>query len=268
MIRVLVIVVANVVGASSGLDWTNDYSEALSNARCEGRPMLVVLENREKAKQRAGSIFHVEPKLLTQFEICRVDVGSDYGKKVADRFSPSELPYTVITDPECEQIVFRGVGERTIGQWTETLEVHTDEDEGAIDSGTDIDPESNSSAKPINTKPARPASPFKKQDLDTAKIAATESGRRLVVFVSMDNCVFCDKMQATTFSDGSVVGALGGSEFETVIIKNEMYPDFVNAHDIKIFPSTLVFSSEGNLLTKIDGYVDAADFMTRLNATR
>lgn len=258
MIHVLFFI-ANVVGASSGIGWTDDYSEALTTARCEGRPMLVVLENREKAKERAGSIFHVEPKLLTQFEICRVDVGSDYGKKVADQFSPSELPYTVITDNECEQIVFRGVGERTIGEWTETLEDHSDEPEnGEI--------ASNSASAPPSVK--QPAPLFQLGELEMAKKAAAENSRHLIVFVSMDNCAFCDKMTSSTFSDDSVTNLLAKSAFETVTVKKENYAEFVSRHEIAIYPSTLVFSPEGNLLKKIDGYVDAAEFTARLNSIR
>lgn len=259
MIRVLVLVVTSVVNASSGIDWTSDYSEALTTARCEGRPMLVVLENREKAKERAGSIFHVEPKLLTQFEICRVDVGSDYGKKVADRFSPSELPYTVITDNECEQIVFRGVGERTIVQWTETLEVHADEAEGDGATGSN----SASTSKPME----QPVALFQQGNLESAKQTAAENDRHLVVFASMEQCSFCSKMTQTTFSNKGVVSLLG-ENFETVGIKKETHSEFVSRHEINIYPSTLVFSPEGNLLAKIDGYVDAAEFTARLNSIR
>lgn len=269
MIRVLVLTISIVLVASSyGSDWTEDYSEALSNARCEGRPMLVVLENQEKAVQRAGSIFHVERELLTQFEICRVDVASEYGKKVAEQFSPSELPYTVITDSDCKQIVFRGVGERSINQWKETLQVHAEPEGGADDDLSESGSGDRKVAKPAKSAVAAKPGLFKQTDLESARALATENGRRLVVFVSMNNCVFCDKMHAETFSDGSVIGSLSRSEFETVAIKRESHPAFVAEHDIKIYPTTLVFSDDGKLLAKIDGFVAAPDFLARINVGR
>ena len=266
MIRLVCLLLGTVVGSVNlAPDWTEDYSEALSNARCDRRPMVVVLENPEKVKQRAGSIFHVEREILTKFEICRVDVGSDYGKKVAELYSPSELPYTVITDPECEQIVFRGVGERSINQWTKTLEVHAEDDSSSQNATVNAKSSSTVQAKPASyRRPVAPkAVPFSHPDLAAARAAASANERPLLVYVSMLNCKYCDKMQAETFSDTSVHDLIS-SRFESVRIEKETHPAFVAENGVSIFPTTLVFSPDGNLLTKIDGYVSAADFRSRV----
>jgi len=274
MVRIACLILSTVVGSVSlSPDWTDDYGEALENARCARRPMVVVLENPEKVKQRAGSIFHVERELLTRFEICRVDVGSEYGKEVAKLYSPSELPYTVITDSECDRIVFRGVGERSVGEWRETLEDHAEE------AGAQAKPASPkkaakaqlASARAIKTSPQadsadianNPGALFGHSNLADAQNAA----RNLLVYVSMDDCKYCDKMQLETFNDPEVISLLQ-NKFESVMVRREEQSAFVAEHNISIFPATLILSPNGTLLTKIEGYVPADVFQSRVNVTR
>lgn len=263
MVRIACLILSTVVGSTSlSPGWTDDYGEALEKARCSRRPMVVVLENPEKAKQRAGSIFHVERELLTRFEICRVDVGSEYGKQVANLYGPSELPYTVITDSECEQVVFRGVGERTVGEWRETLEDHAEEAKDSATVTKTAKPQL-ASARSIKTSTSPTDGPFGHSDLAGAQKAA----RNLLVYVSMDECKYCDKMQLETFSDSEVIDLLQ-NKFESVMVRKEEHSAFVAEHDISIFPATLVLSPNGTLLTKIEGYVPASVFQSRVNVTR
>ena len=83
----------------------------------------------------------------------------------------------------------------------------------------------------------------------------------------MDDCKYCDKMQAETFSNTEVISLLQ-NKFESVMIRREEQSAFVAEHNISIFPATVVLSPNGTLLMKIEGYVPPDVFQTRLNVTR
>lgn len=101
--------------------WEPDYGTALHKAQAEQRPLIVVLENpnnpAQSASKEALEDSHGRPELLDKFELCRVDVTTKVGKKVADAFGAKEFPYTAITDEKCRKIVHREVGRPAPGKW-------------------------------------------------------------------------------------------------------------------------------------------------------
>jgi hypothetical protein len=125
------IVVANFgVTAKGELEWSSDYGKAKAAAAAAQRPLLVVLENsNEQATQFDDKLFEAkEIKLIKQFQLCRVDVNTPYGKKVAEAFKVTKLPYTAITDKTAKYITFRGAGPMSREQWTEALETRKNGD--------------------------------------------------------------------------------------------------------------------------------------------
>ena len=114
------------VTAKGDLEWSHDYGKAKAAAAASQRPLLVVLEDPADDDARFDDQMFVAKdsnlKLIRQFELCRVDVKTAYGKRVAKAFGVTKLPYTAITDKTAKYITFRGAGPMSTEQWTKTLE--------------------------------------------------------------------------------------------------------------------------------------------------
>ena len=124
----IVCITASVVTNSSDngvLKWKNHYSSVKKVAQAAKRPMLLVLEN---PTSKGGTIddsklTEKEREILTKgkFELCRVDVNTDYGKRVAAAFGARVFPYTVVTDHSSKRIVFRKPGQMSGQDWALAL---------------------------------------------------------------------------------------------------------------------------------------------------
>jgi thioredoxin-related protein len=101
------------------------------------------------------------------------------------------------------------------------------------------------------------------RDVDHALSVAQVQQRPILLFVSMDGCTYCDRMIATTFSDGTVRRTVG-SGFIPTAIKGSERPDLVRQLKIRSYPTTLLVSPDGEVLDMMVGYVDAAKFQQRL----
>jgi hypothetical protein len=110
--------------SSTGATWHEDYTSALSAARADRKPLLVVMHNPQRPQQQLEQASHVTGEattLLENYHVCRIDVSTENGKRVASVFRATSFPYTVITDREAKKIIYRKGGAFTDSQWTETL---------------------------------------------------------------------------------------------------------------------------------------------------
>ncbi len=102
--------------------WNDNYTQVLTNAKADHRPMLVVFQNPMDPQK---SIDQLEERqrssLLDNYHLCRVDVTTANGRRVASAFNVTSVPYTVITDRGAENIILRKRGEFTDSEWIETL---------------------------------------------------------------------------------------------------------------------------------------------------
>lgn len=124
----LVCIAASVVANSPNdahLQWKKHYDSSKQSAQAGKRPMLVVLENPTKKSEKIDEtkLTDKDRKILAKekFELCRVDVNTDYGKRVAKAFGASVFPYTVVTDDSSKRIVFRKPGQMSEQDWTLAL---------------------------------------------------------------------------------------------------------------------------------------------------
>lgn len=113
------------VSATGDLEWTTHYAQAKKSAAEHHRPLLVVLEdpNDPESKFDEAQMVNDESnrELAGKFELCRVDVTTEYGKRVAKAFGANELPYTAITDKSAKFITFRKAGKMNAEQWASTM---------------------------------------------------------------------------------------------------------------------------------------------------
>ena len=107
------------------LRWNDDYGNAKQAAQSSERPMVVVLENPENTGQRLDTDklgdLNRDRLRSKQYELCRINVNTAYGKLVADAFGANQFPYTAVTDDKSKRIVFRKAGQMSQLDWTHAL---------------------------------------------------------------------------------------------------------------------------------------------------
>lgn len=117
----------NAPGQVAPREWLSDYGVALRQAKLERLPLLVVLENpaADASVVQVGSSSEiVETPLLSNYKLCRIDVSTPYGKKVAQAFEVHSFPHTVIIDKTASVQIFKKTGALTAEQWQDALAGH------------------------------------------------------------------------------------------------------------------------------------------------
>lgn len=115
--------------------WEADYGKALATTRAtDAQPLLVVLENPASEAER------IAPSLLTPasenelagtpaldaYRVCRIDVTSEYGKKVAEVFKAEKFPFTAIIDRTGTVILHEQAGPVDAQAWGDQLARYQD----------------------------------------------------------------------------------------------------------------------------------------------
>lgn len=104
------------------------YRQALEKARRAGRPLLLVLENPEEPtaqlEQIATDPAKSQRSLLAPYQVCRVDVRTPQGKKLAEKHRAKSFPTTVILDKTGSARLFRKSGAFTNEEWRATLNTY------------------------------------------------------------------------------------------------------------------------------------------------
>lgn len=161
------LVMALVAGATASeldrqLDWSDHYANAKQGAATEQRPLLVVLENSAdpagKLDLQATGSAEKQLELLKQYKLCRMDVNTPYGKRVAEAFHVTKFPFTAITDKSTRYVTFRSSDAMTADQWTQTLEAKK-AGETPVAVATPAEPVRVQSAKAVAWPTFQPAQP-------------------------------------------------------------------------------------------------------------
>jgi len=105
--------------------WQADYGKALAATRSDQRPLLVVLDNPADPKTTFdGKLLAADgeqAELLKSYRLCRVDVSTEYGQKVAQAFGATQFPHTAIIDKTGSKVLFKQPGQIAGDQWKTTL---------------------------------------------------------------------------------------------------------------------------------------------------
>ncbi len=119
------LVLVMIAPGALGAEWLSDYGVALRQAEIEGKPLLIILD---EPSTRAPKIEKVkfneeaaEDALLKPYKLCRIDVSTEYGKRVAKAFKVSEVPLTVIIDRTASVQIYRKTGTIQLQEWKATL---------------------------------------------------------------------------------------------------------------------------------------------------
>jgi len=124
-LSVAAIVTSSIVSASSTSQWQANYGKALAATRMDNRPLLIVLDVPSDPKlaveRKQLETTGEQSDLLSAYQRCRIDVSTEYGKKVAKAFGAEKFPFTVIIDKTGSVVLCKKTGQLTEEQWRATL---------------------------------------------------------------------------------------------------------------------------------------------------
>ncbi len=103
-------------------------------------------------------------------------------------------------------------------------------------------------------------------DPAVARELGLKTERPVLVFVSAEWCLYCQKMKREVWSNPDVI-RLVREQFVPLHLDADNYPDAVAELKVEAFPTTLVLSSKKPLPDKVVGYVPATQLLMYLKRT-
>jgi thioredoxin-like negative regulator of GroEL len=100
-------------------------------------------------------------------------------------------------------------------------------------------------------------------DYTAARKEAAEKNRPLLLEFTTENCLWCKKLESTTFRDPKLVAWLNE---RTIVLKldAEQEPKIAQALRISNYPTMILAAPNGNILSVIEGYMEASKLLDHL----
>lgn len=122
--------VSTLAASTSSTEYQGDYGKALAATRTDQRPLLVVLDipSDPQASLDANLLDQsgAAAAALKPFNVCHVDVSTDYGRKVAEAFHATSFPHTAIIDKTGAVVIHNQPGKIADDQWQSMLVKYQD----------------------------------------------------------------------------------------------------------------------------------------------
>lgn len=109
----------------------------------------------------------------------------------------------------------------------------------------------------------QPRALFQHSTYPDAWKAAQASNRPILVYVSMPNCHYCEKMKSQVFTLPQVERLVADS-FETISADRYTHAKLVSKLHVRWYPTTVLVGPNNKILDVIEGYKDATAFQQRL----
>ena len=103
-------------------------------------------------------------------------------------------------------------------------------------------------------------------DVEAAWKEAREQQRPLLVFVTTSGCRYCTMMRNVTFTDSHVANVIEGG-FVAAAVDAKDVGWMVKDQKITSFPTTLVISTDAEVVDRIKGFVKPNELAVRLSKT-
>ncbi len=103
-----------------------------------------------------------------------------------------------------------------------------------------------------------------RSDYDAARKEATQKGKLLLLDFGTEDCVHCKRMHQTTFRDPSIMKILN-DRFITLKIDANREPRLAQALRIQAYPTIVLASNDGKILTWIEGFIEVNRLADQLN---
>lgn len=116
----------------------------------------------------------------------------------------------------------------------------------------------------VTAGPVRAQSVQWRHDYAAARKEAAETGRQLLLDFGTEACVWCRKLDATTFRDPKVIKLLN-ERFVPVKLDGNKEQQLTAALRIDGFPTLVLATPDGKVFGRHAGYVDSAQFLALAN---
>lgn len=249
------------------LNWKRHYDVAKRHAQANQRPLVVVLENptstNEKIDETKLGGLNRETISKNKFELVRVDVNTDYGKRVAAAFGATKFPYTAVTDDRSIHIVYRKAGQMSDRDWRVALAKSTDGKETITAKKPVL--ETTASSGLSNEK-----SPSKirwENDLDSASAAMKKSGRPMFLYITAPGCTYCEILKNEAFAQDTIANDIN-ERFIPVRVDGKAQKEVSDRFNVKFFPTIAVIHKSGEVIEIWSGYKSLADFNAHLTIAK
>ncbi len=100
-------------------------------------------------------------------------------------------------------------------------------------------------------------------DFTQAINQAQTENKNIVVIFEQEGCVYCDILKDNTLIDSRVIDELNNN-FVLVFVDINEYPELASEYDVYGTPTISILDSSQQQLGRIEGYVDADDFLEML----
>ena len=105
------------------------------------------------------------------------------------------------------------------------------------------------------------------QSIEEAKKIARDTGRPMLIFVTMQNCRYCTEMKQTTLVDPEMIKDTNASYVATYLDESQNR-ELVRSLGIRSFPTTLLATPDGRVREMVRGYVGADSLRNRMRNLR
>jgi thioredoxin-related protein len=102
-----------------------------------------------------------------------------------------------------------------------------------------------------------------RSDYNAARREAAETGRPLLIDLVTDNCVWCKRLDATTFRDPATVAALN-DQFIPLKVDAERDPSLAQALHVQMYPTMVLAGPDGKIFALLEGYMEAPRLQEQL----
>jgi thioredoxin-related protein len=92
------------------------------------------------------------------------------------------------------------------------------------------------------------------RDWNSAWDASQSEGRPMLIFVTNKCCYYCEKMRTETYGNSRVVDDIQ-REFVPASIDSKQYPEIASKLNVRLYPTTVIIGSDGQVIATKPGYV-------------
>jgi thiol:disulfide interchange protein len=247
---------------NESLPWQGDYSQALAQAKAEGKPLLVDFTGYTctNCRYNETQIFTHRPIQSQLANYVRVQLYTDGKDDAANaklqetKFGDIALPLYGIVDPQTEAVVDKTEGVQTVGGFTQFL--------------TKSAPAVNAPVPTTAIAPAALWSPYTPQ----AAATASQTGKPTIIDFTAKWCVNCHEIEHDVFEDPTVKPALG-RDFVTLQADLTQWTSPASAalekqYGFGSLPTIVFLDKTGKEIKplRITGRLPVADFQKRMAA--
>lgn len=100
-------------------------------------------------------------------------------------------------------------------------------------------------------------------DLNAAISDAHSQNKSVVMIFDQDNCVYCDMLKENVLSDAKVIDVLNNRSI-VVFVNINQHPELATKYKAYGTPITVILDSNQQEIGRIEGYVEADEFLKTL----